>query len=152
MIRHTICVIALACLTATGAQAVHLSDVEGSVLVNNKKIAASKDVVAGDRVKVVSGAVKIVYDNGAVVNVAAGQTMVVLQTPPDLPVQASSSKDADVGIGFGLGDTGLLLGGALIAGGGAAAAAVTSNSHSGGSGAPSINGGGGAPSTLPTSP
>ncbi len=84
---------------ATGAQAVHLSDVEGSVLVNNKKVAASKDVVAGDRVKVVSGAVKIVYDNGAVVNVTAGQTMVVLQTPPDLPVQASSLRTQTLALG-----------------------------------------------------
>jgi hypothetical protein len=135
MLRHAVCVFALACLTAAGAQAVHLSDVEGSVLVNNQKVAANKDVTPGDRVKAVSGAAKIVYDNGAVVTVAAGQTVMVLQTPPDPPVQASSPKDPDNGyMAIDSGDTGLLLGGAILAGGGAAAIALTNTGHGGGGG------------------
>jgi hypothetical protein len=73
-----------------------LKHFEGSVQVNGETVTADKDVVAGDRVKVLSGAAKIVYDNGAIVNIGAGQTAVVLQTPPDPPVQASNSgSDAD---------------------------------------------------------
>jgi hypothetical protein len=97
MIRYSISVIALGCLMATGAQAVHLSDLEGPVLINGKKVAVSSDVVAGDRVKAVSGSVKIVYDNGSVVNVAKGQTVVVAQTPPDPPVQPSSAGSDGAG-------------------------------------------------------
>jgi hypothetical protein len=84
----------------TGAQAVHLSDMDGPVLINGKKVAVSSNVVAGDRVKAVSGSVKIVYDNGAVVSVPKGQTVVVLQTPPDPPVQSSNAGSMESGLGF----------------------------------------------------
>jgi hypothetical protein len=135
MLRHAIYVFALTCLSATGALAVHLSDVEGSVLVNEKNVEASLDVAPGDRVKAVSGAAKIVYDNGTVVSVPAGQTVVVLQNPPDLPVLGLSSKDPEGDyMVAGFGETGYLLGGALVVGAGVGTAALTGNSHGSGGG------------------
>jgi hypothetical protein len=65
------------------ANATHLSDVKGAVLVNNQPISASVEVVQGDRVKVVKGSATLVYSNGAAVPISSGQTLVVLASPPD---------------------------------------------------------------------
>ncbi|MGO9485626.1 MAG: hypothetical protein ACLPX9_13715 [Rhodomicrobium sp.] len=132
MLRVRVFAFLLAALAATSARATHLSDVQGTVLVNNQAVGWNNEVVPGDRVKVVSGSAKIVYDNGASVTVAPGQTVLVLASPPAGPVEGSGSF-GDQGPGlFAAGGTaaavGYIAGGAAIAGGAGLAVALSSNS------------------------
>lgn len=84
----------IAMMTAN-AQAAYLSDVQGAVLVNNQAVTTSVEVAPGDRVKVVSGSVNIVYSNGAIVPVAPGQTLVVLANPPGAPAPATAADSGE---------------------------------------------------------
>ncbi len=68
---------------ASGANAAHLSDVEGAVFVNNKPINASIEVTQGDRIKTFKGSATLVYANGAAVQIKPGHTLVVLENPPE---------------------------------------------------------------------
>ncbi len=129
MLRKVIFIFALASLTATGVSAAQLRDLEGKVLVNNQSVGAEIELAPGDRVRVVSGAAKIVYNECAVVNVAPGQTVVVLKHAPENREQcpdAAAGTEAGImaagGSGVGLG---YIAGGAAVAGGAGLAIALS---------------------------
>lgn len=65
-----------------GASMADLTDVQGSVFVNNSAVTGNTKLSAGDRVRSVTGSARIIYGNGAAVEVAAGQTVAVLAHPP----------------------------------------------------------------------
>ena len=115
-------------MMAANAQAAYLSDVQGLVLVNNQPVAANTniEVVPGDRVKAVSGSVKVVYSNGAIVPVAAGDTLVVLANgpaPTASPIPTASPSQVSGATGGYKDDSGysdyLYIGGGLAVAGGA---------------------------------
>jgi hypothetical protein len=82
MFRHCFLVLAATLAIALGAQAAHLDNVQGTVLVNRGSgfRAAGQDVELnpGDRVKVVSGTADIVYDHCRTVTVSRGQIILVV--------------------------------------------------------------------------
>jgi hypothetical protein len=83
MSRKSLILAVIATAMATGANAAHLSDVEGAVFVNNKPIDASIEVIQGDRIKTLKGTATLVYANGAAVRIKPGHTLVVLENPPE---------------------------------------------------------------------
>ena len=89
MLRTAISGTVLLAFIATSASATHLSDVQGSVLVNNRTVASNIELAPGDRVRVVSGSARIIYNNDASINVAPGQTIVVLQKGPEDHVEGA---------------------------------------------------------------
>ena len=130
MLRRLTFIFALMGLAATSASATHLSDLQGSVLVNNRAVAANIELAPGDRVRVVSGSVRIVYNNGVIINVAPGQTIVVLKKPPEDHVEGAILPPASAETGvFALGGTaasiGMVAGGAAVAGGAGLAVALS---------------------------
>jgi hypothetical protein len=110
-------------VTAATAQAADLTDVKGSVLVNNQAVSADVTVAPGDRIKAISGSAKIVYSNGMAVKVAPGQMAVVLRTPPEASL-AGASLSGNSEDGFAA------AGGAAIAGAAGLTAAFSNTSGS----------------------
>ncbi len=119
MVRKTISIALIASLAATGAQAALLTNVQGAVTVDRgygSAPAGSGSVIApGERVRAREGSADIVYDNGCIVKVDPGQTMVVLSPPPACHI-ASEVSTSPV----------YLVGGAVAIGGGVAAAILLS--------------------------
>ncbi len=135
----------IAAMFASSAEAVMLSNVEGTVSVNHgdgfQPASAGTALASGDRVRVGSGgSVNIVYENGCSTRVGPSQVAVVLATPPSC--QGARLKDgglvvgAGVGIGDGLKDgpagigTDTLIAGGLIVGAGVGIAVALSNNDS----------------------
>ncbi len=115
----------IAAMAATNAQAAYLSDIQGAVLINNEPASGNAEVVPGDRVKALTGSVKVVYSNGATVPVAAGQTLVVLANAP-----APSDPPVDPGdTGGSLGTTTIVAGGLAIAGAAGLAIALSGSNN-----------------------
>ncbi len=95
MTRKLVSAAIIIAMAATNAHAAYLSDIQGAVLVNNQPVTSNVEVAPGDRVKAITGSVKVVYNNGTAVPVTAGETVVVLAS--DLSPSASyseSSKDS----------------------------------------------------------
>jgi hypothetical protein len=119
MVRKTISIALIASLAATGAQAALLTNVQGAVTVDRgygSAPAGSGSVIApGERVRAREGSADIVYDNGCIVKVDPGQTMVVLSPPPACHI-ASEVATSPI----------YLAGGAVAIGGGVAAAILLS--------------------------
>jgi hypothetical protein len=109
--RIPLLVAALTVVMAASALAADLSDVQGSVLVNNSAVSENTKLNSGDRVKAVSGSAKIVYSNGNVVEVSPGQTVAVTS------MKDTKSEDDDIIILpvflDGSSDIGVIGGGAL---------------------------------------
>jgi hypothetical protein len=83
MSRKILVLAIIASAMASGANAAHLSDIEGAVFVNNKPIDASIEVTQGDRIKTLKGSATLVYSNGASVRIKPGHMLVVLENPPE---------------------------------------------------------------------
>ncbi len=115
MSRNRIILAVIAAAMATSANAAHLSDIQGAVLVNNQPVSASAEVAQGDRIKVVNGSAVLVYSNGAAISITSGQTIVVLANPPE----QVSMKDGDLPSPY-------IYGGALVVAGGAGLAIALS--------------------------
>ncbi len=115
MSRNQIIIAVIAAAMATNANAAHLSDIQGAVLVNNQPVSASAEVAQGDRIKVVNGSAVLVYSNGAAISITSGQTIVVLANPPE----QVSMKDGDLPSPY-------IYGGALVVAGGAGLAIALS--------------------------
>ena len=115
MSRNQIILAVIAAAMATNANAAHLSDIQGAVLVNNQPVSASAEVAQGDRIKVVNGSAVLVYSNGAAISITSGQTIVVLANPPE----QVSMKDGDLPSPY-------IYGGALVVAGGAGLAIALS--------------------------
>jgi hypothetical protein len=124
MLRTSIAGLAIAAIAVTSAFATHLSEVQGTALVNKKAAGANTELHPGDRVKAVSGSAKIIYDNGAVVKVASGRTVVVLSNPPEIPHVGTEAGALDSP------DFGYIAAGAAVAGG-AGLAILLSSQHNG---------------------
>jgi hypothetical protein len=125
----------IAALFATNAAAVTLSNVEGTVSVNQgngfQPASIGTTLSSGDRVRAsANGSANIVYDNGCSTRVAPSQVAVVLATPP--ACQGASLKDGGAAAfgpaGFGT-DT-LLVGGLLVGAGVGVAVAVSNDNNS----------------------
>jgi hypothetical protein len=101
---------------ATSANAAHLSDIQGAVLVNNQPVSASAEVAQGDRIKVVNGSAVLVYSSGAAISITSGQTIVVLANPPE---QVSMKDGGNLPSPY-------IYGGALVVAGGAGLAIALS--------------------------
>lgn len=132
--RRTIWVSAFALISAGALEAASVSGISGDVAVNQgdgfRAVTAPTIVSPGDVVMASpGGSASIVYDNGCVEAVAAGQTAVVSQDP----------KCENTAL-----DTGLLTIGAVAAVAGGIAYVVSEGSDSGGSGG---GGGGGGPAS-----
>ena len=86
MVRKTISIALIASLAATGAQAALLTNVQGAVTVNRGygygPAGTGGVITPGDRVRAPEGSADIVYDNGCIVRVDPGQTVIVLSPPP----------------------------------------------------------------------
>jgi len=78
MARKLVSAAVIMAMMATNAHAAYLSDIQGAVLVNNQPVTSNIEVTPGDRVKAVTGSVKVVYNNGTTVPVTVGETVVVL--------------------------------------------------------------------------
>ncbi len=105
-------VVAFAIVTALVASSAHaaavLTDVEGTVLVNQgngpSQAGNGTPVAPGDRVRTTTGSVEIVYENGCTVKVGPNELVTVLPAPP----QCTSSGTlvlgglALAGIGIGV--------------------------------------------------
>ncbi len=115
MSRNQIILAVIAAAMATSANAAHLSEIQGAVLVNNQPVSASAEVAQGDRIKVVNGSAVLVYSNGAAISITSGQTIVVLANPPE----QVSMKDGDLPSPY-------IYGGALVVAGGAGLAIALS--------------------------
>ncbi|MFT4079541.1 hypothetical protein [Rhodomicrobium sp.] len=99
----------------TAAQATILTNIQGSVMVDRgggfQPVSVTSPVVAGDRVRAVSGSADIVYDSGMIQKVAQSQTVAVLsngQPAGGVPGQGSFSSNlpligATLGVGIGVG-------------------------------------------------
>jgi hypothetical protein len=83
MSRITLILAVVVSAMASGANAAHLSDVEGAVFVNNQPVKASIEVVQGDRIKTLKGSATLVYADGAAVQIKPGHTLVVLDREPE---------------------------------------------------------------------
>jgi hypothetical protein len=83
MSRMSLVLAIIASAMASGANAAHLSDVEGAVFVNNQPVKASIEVVQGDRIKTLKGSATLVYADGAAVQIKPGHTLVVLDRGPE---------------------------------------------------------------------
>ena len=134
MFRVSILAAAVLAITAASASAAYLTDIQGAVLVNNHE-QAGKEVQPGDRVKAVTGTVKIVYNNGAIVNVSPGQTAVVLANAPERTCPPDGSPRDSKGYcpeggsySLGTSATAGLAIGAAVAGGVGLAVALSNNS------------------------
>lgn len=92
MAKRFITAAIIAAMAIGNAQAAYLSDIQGAVLVNNQPAKGDTQVSPGDRVKALTGSVKVVYNNGAVVPVTAGQTVVVLSEQLELFCSTSPCK------------------------------------------------------------
>jgi hypothetical protein len=108
-----------------GTCSADLSAVQGAVFVNNAAVTEPQPLAAGDRVRVASGFAKIVYCNGAIVELAEGQAVAVLASPPEdsrgwAPVGALPSMDGPTGVH-------MLAGGGVVAATGLAAVVVNDN-------------------------
>ncbi len=123
MARKSISVAVIAALMASSAQAALLTNVQGTVTVNqgNGYIpAASGSVVApGDRVRVGEGSAGIVYENGCAQTVGPGQTVLVLYAAPDCNGGLKDGAAVETGV-----PTETLVIGGLVVGGAVAAAVV----------------------------
>lgn len=125
----------IAALFATNAAAVTLSNVEGTVSVNQgsgfQPASIGTALSSGDRVRASSsGSANIVYDNGCSTRVAPSQVAVVLATPP--ACQGGSLKDGG-GAAFapaGIGTDTLLVGGLVVGAGVGIAVALSDNNNS----------------------
>jgi hypothetical protein len=121
MVRKTISIALIASLAATGAQAALLTNVQGVVTVDHGygyAPAGTGSVVApGERVRAGEGSADVVYDNGCIVKVDPGRTMVVLSPPPACHVASEIATSPAY-----------LVGGAVAIGGGVAAAILLSQS------------------------
>ena len=123
----------IAALFATNAAAVTLSNVEGTVSVNQgsgfQPASIGTTLSSGDRVRAsASGSANIVYDNGCSTRVAPSQVAVVLATPP--ACQGGSLKDGGAAFApAGIGTDTLLVGG-LVVGAGVGIAVALSNNNS----------------------
>ncbi len=115
MSRNQIILAVIAAAMATSANAAHLSEIQGAVLVNNQPVSASAEVAQGDRIKVVNGSAVLVYSNGAAISITSGQTIAVLANPPE----QVSMKDGDLPSPY-------IYGGALVVAGGAGLAIALS--------------------------
>ena len=116
----------IALLTAP-AEAALLSNVQGTVTVNQgdgfKPASGGAVVSPGDRVRVASGSADIVYDNGCAVHVWAGQVVAIQYAPPSCGISSSGGSLKDP-----VPETPLWLyvgGGLLIAGGAAGVILLT---------------------------
>jgi hypothetical protein len=69
-------------MIATGASAAHLDGQQGTILINNRPVAADSELAPGDRISVMSGTARVVYDNGISQDIGEGQTAVVLANAP----------------------------------------------------------------------
>jgi hypothetical protein len=118
----------IALLTAP-AEAALLSNVQGTVTVNQgdgfKPASGGAVVSPGDRVRVASGSADIVYDNGCAVHVWAGQVVAIQYAPPSCSGTSGGSLKDPVP------ETPLWLyaGGGLLVAGGAAAAILLLDPH-----------------------
>jgi hypothetical protein len=90
--------LAAALLAGSGAEAAHLGNVQGTVLVNHgsgfQPLAAGAELSPGDRVKVVNGAADIVYDHCRTVTVTKGQVVLVVLYTETNGVCTGGYKDA----------------------------------------------------------
>ncbi len=110
MAKRFITAAIIAAMAVTNANAAYLSDIQGAVLVNNEPAKGNTEVSPGDRVKALTGSVKVVYNNGTAVPVTAGETVVVLANAP-----GSSTSYKDGGEPDGI-PTGYIVGGVVVAG------------------------------------
>ena len=103
--RKSLAVAAISMMMAASACAAQLSNVQGTVQIDKGEgfQPASPDSVLepGDRVKAVQGTAGILYEDGTMVAVAAGQTVAVLSNPPVKgTTQSSTSVPSRVVGGF----------------------------------------------------
>ena len=115
MAKRFITAAIIAAMAIGNAQAAYLSDIQGAVLVNNQPAKGDTQVSPGDRVKALTGSVKVVYNNGAVVPVTAGQTVVVLASNSNSSAPPPPANTGNSGI-FDDSNT-LIIGGLVVAGG-----------------------------------
>ena len=121
MLRKPIAIALIASLAVSGAEAALLTNIQGRVTVNHgygyEPAGAGGTVGPGDRVHAGDGSADIVYENGSIVNVGSGQTVIVLSTAPANAVGSQTP------------DTLTYAAGGMLTAGGVAAAIVFSESN-----------------------
>lgn len=129
-VRRAISVALISGIMLSTAQAAHLADVQGTVLVDYglgfHAVAGNAALGPGDRVRAEHGSAVIVYDGCNAVPVAPGQTVAVVWNPPCSKMGFSEHS----GTGFSeLPASTYVLGGVAIAGGVGLAVALSSSSN-----------------------
>ncbi len=124
MLRNAISITVIMMLMAASAQAAHLANVTGTVLINRgdgfRPIAGGVEVSPGDRIRAGAGSADIVYDNGCAAPVGPGEVVVVLLTPP----ACKGARDGFSAFAGPSPET-LIIGGLTIAGGAGLAVALS---------------------------
>ncbi|MGO9547579.1 MAG: hypothetical protein ACLPPF_22655 [Rhodomicrobium sp.] len=86
MFRRSISVAVVTMLLTASAQAAHLSNVQGTVLINRgggfQPVTGDVKVLPGDRIDAREGSAFITYDNGCTARVGPGVVATVLSVPP----------------------------------------------------------------------